>query len=312
MVQLPLLRRQTMYRVFGAVGILLSINGIVLLQLYRTGVPSIGLILVVVGWSAITYDGWRSGANVFVERSVPASEKQCSSVVRHALFSVCEQAGHPVPRLVMVKMDTPGAAAGFVDEKPVIAVDPLLRSLLGPEELKAIFAHEIGHLGRNIHTDAIRALLPQGVGFGVFWTVALVGQSPPVAIGGSLLFFLMSLSTDRRLVRLRYVLGLGAEPLALSVSRYANRQEEFDADMYATTIVSAHSLATALYTIAATATGENHEDIAGPVPWKANRSLRFSLFATHPSVEARVQRLDCRIPEWAQAYRPHRSSSSGA
>jgi hypothetical protein len=123
-----------MYRVFGAVGILLSINGIVLLRLYWTGVPFIGLILVVVGWSAITYDCWRSGANVFAERSVPPSEKQCSSVVRDALFSVCEQAGRPDPRLVMVEMYAPGAAAGFVDEKPVIAVDPLLRSLLGPEE----------------------------------------------------------------------------------------------------------------------------------------------------------------------------------
>lgn len=297
-----------MGHVLGATGTLLAANVISLVQLYRTGVSLIILTLGVIGWSLITYNGWRRGADVFLNRSVPDSGRQCSPVVRDALFSVCEQAGCPVPRLVMVEMDTPGAAAGFVDGDPVIAVDPLLRSLLAPEEMKAIFAHEIGHLERNIHTDAIRALLPQGVGFGVFWTIALAGQSPTVVLGGSLCFVLLALSTDQRLIRVRYAVGLGAEPLALAVSRYANRQEEFDADSFASKIVSARSLATALYTIAAMATGENHEDIAGPVPWEVNRSVRFSLFATHPSVETRVRRLGCPIPEWAKAYRPNRSS----
>jgi Zn-dependent protease with chaperone function len=297
--------------VFGAIGILLTANVIAAIQLYRTGIPFTGVILAATGWSLITYNGWRSGADVFLHRSVPASEGRCPPAIRDAVFTVCEQAGCPVPRLVMVKMDTPGAAAGFVDGDPVIAVDPLLQSILTPEEFRAIFAHEIGHLERNIHTDAIRALLPQGVGFGVFWTVALAGQSPTVALGGSLCFVLLALSTDWRLDFLRYALGLGAEPLALAVSRYANRQEEFDADRFATEIVPARSLATALYTIAAIATGVNHEDIAGPVPWKVNRSLRFCLFATHPPIETRVRRLECNIPEWAKSYHPNCSSSDG-
>lgn len=310
MAELPVLRRQPMYRVFGVVGVLLTANVITVIQLYRTSVPLIVLTPVAIGWLFITYSGWRSGADVFLNRSVPVSEGRCSPVARDALFSVCEQAGCPVPRLVMVEMDAPGAAAGFINGDPVIAVDPLLQSILSSNEMKAIFAHEIGHLERNIHTDAIRALLPQGVGFGVFWTIALAGQSPTVAVGGSLCFVLLALSTDRRLVRVRYAVGLGAEPLALAVSRYANRQEEFDADSFASKIVSARSLATALYTIAAMATGENHEDIAGPIPWEVNRSVRLSLFATHPSVETRVRRLGCRIPEWAKAYRPNRSSSN--
>lgn len=50
----------------------------------------------------------------------------------------------------------------------------------------------------------------------------------------------------------------------------------------------------------AVAAGENDEDVAGPVPWTEDRSLRFALFATHPSVENRVARLGCEPPTRAE------------
>ena len=35
-------------------------------------------------------------------------------------------------------------------------------------------------------------------------------------------------------------------------------------------------------------------------------SLAVAVFATHPSVESRVERLGCEIPDWARPSQPHR------
>ncbi len=159
-------------------------------------------------------------------------------------------------------------------------------------------------LGTDIHTDALRAYTPQILGFSAFWLVFLAGRGPAIAAIGSLLFSALAFVDDRRIRLVRFALGVGIEPLALALSRYANRLEEFRADAYAADVVAPETLAAALYRVAAIATGENIEDIAGPIPWNADRSLRFSLFATHPSIENRISRLGCEIPTWASPYRP--------
>jgi Zn-dependent protease with chaperone function len=195
---------------------------------------------------------------------------------------------------------------GYEAGRPVLAVDPLLPRVLGPAGLEAVFAHELGHLGTDLHTDALRQYVPQVLGFGAFWLVALAGRGPAVATAGSVGFGVLSL-TDRPLARrLRYALGLGVEPLALAVSRHTNRLEELRADEFAAGVVSPTTLAEALYRVAAVATGDNLEDVAGPVPWEADRGPLFRLFATHPSIEHRVTRLGCELPDWVRPYQPHR------
>ncbi|MFB6129746.1 MAG: M48 family metallopeptidase [Salinigranum sp.] len=232
--------------------------------------------------------------------------------VRRAALEVCERAGRPVPRLVVMEMDTPGAVVGYDAGDPVVAVDPLLPRIVGSEGVRALFAHELGHLGTDIHTDALRAHLPQVVGFGAFWLVCLARRGPAVATLGSVVFVALALaddlSDDPRPRRLRYLLGLGVEPLALAASRYANRLEEYRADAFAARVVDSETLAEALYRVAAVATGENVEDVAGPVPWNADRTLRFALFATHPSIENRIAYLGCELPAWTRPYRPHRDA----
>ncbi|GAA0240231.1 hypothetical protein GCM10009000_064770 [Halobacterium noricense] len=203
-----------------------------------------------------------------------------------------------------MEMDAPGAVVGYDDGSPIVALDPLLPQIVGREGVGALFAHELGHLGTDLHTDALRAYLPQILGFCVFWLLFLVGRGPEVAGIGSLLFGALAFADDRRIHVVRYVLSLGIEPLALAVSRYANRLEEYRADAYAACVVDPETIAEALYRVAAVATGENIEDITGPIPWNEDRSLRFALFATHPSIENRVARLGCDIPLWARPYHP--------
>lgn len=220
--------------------------------------------------------------------------------LRRALLDVCERANRPLPRLLVAEMDAPGAMVGYASGRPVVAVDPRLPRVVGPDGVRALLAHELGHLGTDLHTDALRAYAPPVLGFGVFWLVGLAGRGPLTATLGTALFVALALGDDRRLRAVRYALGFGVEPLALAASRYANRLEEYRADGSAATLVDPATLADALYRVAAVATGDDMEDVAGPVPWNADRTLRFALFATHPSIENRVHRLGSEIPDWVR------------
>jgi heat shock protein HtpX len=275
----------------------------------RTGapLPVVGLGLVVFG--VIAFLSYRSGGRYEFEyeHARPFNSNE-SPVIQRAVLEVCEHADRPLPRIVLMEMDAPGAVVGYDDGNPVVAFDPLLPRIVGQAGVNALFAHELGHLGTDIHTDSIRAYTPQILGFSAFWLVFLAGRGPLMAAIGSLLFSAIAFIEEKPIRRVRYVLGLGVEPLALALSRYANRMEEYRADAYAASVVDPETLADALYRVAAIATGENIEDVAGPIPWNTDRSLLFSLFATHPSIETRVARLGCDIPAWVSPYRPRQDA----
>ncbi|WP_458191060.1 M48 family metallopeptidase [Haladaptatus sp. NG-WS-4] len=275
----------------------------------RTGVPLSVVTVALLAFSGIAYASYRSGGRyAFEHEHARVLESEEFPELQRAMCDVCESAGRPVPRLVLLEMDAPGAVVGYDDGEPVVTIDPLLTQMVSHEGVRALFAHELGHLGTDLHTDALRAYIPQILGFCAFWLVFLAGRGSGVATAGSLLFGVLAFVDDWRVRVVRYILGVGIEPLALVVSRYANRLEEYQADAYAASVVDHESIAEALYRVAAVATGENIEDVAGPVPWNADRSLRFTLFATHPTVENRVDRLGCEIPVWARPYQPHRTA----
>jgi Zn-dependent protease with chaperone function len=118
--------------------------------------------------------------------------------------------------------------------------------VVGPEGLRALFAHELGHFRTDISTNASREYLPQSVGFTAFWLVALAGSGPAVATAATALYVALAPVRNRYGLAVRSALSLGVEPLALAASRYANRQEEFLADAYAAEVVSSALLADAL------------------------------------------------------------------
>lgn len=284
---------------------LLTVTLLAVGTVVRTGAPLPVISIALFTFGVIAYASYRSGGRYTFDHghARPFEPGELPDVHRTAI-EICESANRPVPTLVLMEMDVPGAVVGYDDGAPIVALDPLLPQIVGREGVCALFAHELGHLGTDIHTDALRAYLPQILGFCVFWHLFLVGRGAEVAGIGSLFFGALAFANDRRIHVVRYVLSLGIEPLALAASRYANRLEEYRADAYAACVVDPETLAEALYRVAAVATGENIEDIVGPIPWNADRSLRFALFATHPSIENRVARLGCDIPMWARPYHP--------
>lgn len=284
---------------------LVALAGAAVLTVVATGGSATGAVLAVVALGGLAVQTARSGGRFTFEagaaRPVGATELPA---VRGTLLALCADADRPVPRLLVMEMDVPGAVVGYVDGEATVAVDPRLPRVVGREGVRALLAHELGHLRTDLHSDALRAYVPQTVGFATFWLVALAGRGETVAGVGTAAFVGLALVDalapgGARSVRLlRYALGLGVEPLVLAASRYANRLEEYGADAYAGALVGPEQLAEALYRLAAVATGENDEDVAGPIPWRADRSVPFALFATHPAVEDRVARLGCAIPDW--------------
>jgi Zn-dependent protease with chaperone function len=272
----------------------------------RTGAP---LPFVLVGLGAVgfyaTLSWWSGGRFEFEGRESRPLGPHDPPVIRRAIYDVCERTDQRPPAVVVAKLDAPGAVVGYDHGRRVIVVDPLLVPVVGPDGLRAILAHEIAHLRIDIHTDAVRAYLPRLLGFASLWTVLLAGRGPGPATVGAAVFVALALTNARWPSRLRYALGLGVEPLALATSRYANRLEEFRADAAAARVVPAAAVTDALFRVAAVATGDNDEDVAGPVPWEADRSLHFRLFATHPSIEARAAALGCELPAWVRPSCPH-------
>ncbi len=271
-----------------------------------TGAPLPAVGLGVLGWAYLTYLTHESGGRYeFQSNDARPLGPGDSPEIRTALLSVCERAGEPVPDPVIFEMDAPGAMVGYDDGEPVIAIDPLLPGVAGTRGLEAILAHELGHLGGDLYTDALRQFCPKVIGFGAFWVVVLSGRGPLVASAGTVFYLATGLFGGRWSARVRYLLSLGTELAAVAVGRYADRQEEYIADAFAAGVVDPEAVAESLYRIAAAATGENDEDVAGPIPWNADRTLWFELFATHPTVENRARALDCSIPQWARPYHPH-------
>jgi Zn-dependent protease with chaperone function len=290
---------------------LLAAAAVGVLALVRTGAPPVYVAGGVASLCAVAVASWRSGARFEADaregRPLPVEE---SPATWAALLAVCRATDQPLPALAAVRMDVPGVVVGYSAGERLIAVDPRLPAVVGDEGLRALFAHELGHLRTDIHTDAVREYLPQTLGFVAFWLVALAGRGPLVASAGTVLYLLVAPRREPAALALRGVLSLGVDPLALAVSRYANREEEYLADAYAAAAVGAEPLTDALFHIAAVATGYNDEDVAGPIPWTADRSRLFSLFATHPSVEQRAEALNCPVPAWARRARSDASRTA--
>ncbi|WP_435179006.1 M48 family metallopeptidase [Halorussus sp. AFM4] len=296
-------------RVWGVTAALLIAAAVAVGALVRTGAPRLYVGAGVLFLAYVSLQAYYAGGRFDVEADLLATDGRDltdAPEIRAALLAVCARAGRPVPATVLVRMDVPGAKVGYDDGAPLLAVDHRLPAVVGPAGLRAIFAHELGHFGRDLHTDAVRLYLPQVVGFAAYWSALLAGRGPTVASLGSAAFLALASVSDRRAAAIRYALGLGVEPLALAASRYANRLEEYRADAYAARVVSAADLTEALYRIAAIATGDNDEDVAGPMPWDADRSPLVAAFATHPSVESRAEALGCELPAWVRPSRPHR------
>ncbi len=199
-----------------------------------------------------------------------------------------QEAGIPMPRVCVIPQDAPNAfATGRNPEHGVVAVTQGIVSILTPEELKGVLAHELGHIkNRDILIQTVA-----GVMASVIMYIAYMAQFAAIFGGGN--------NDDEGGGNPIAMLGMALiAPIAASLIQMAiSRSREYLADETGG-YISRHPeyLASALEKISAYAQARPmrggseataHMFIVNPFAGKRMANL----FSTHPPVEERVKRL---------------------
>jgi heat shock protein HtpX len=200
-------------------------------------------------------------------------------------------AGVPMPRVYIVTDESPNAfAAGRSPKQAIVAVTTGLLERLDEEELEGVLAHEMSHI-RNYDVRLMT------------WAAVLAGSIALLAnvftramwFGGG----------DRReggnnpIVLIAVIAGLVLAPIAAILIQFAiSRRREYVADASAAELTRyPQGLASALHAISAAnkpspRLGNQaiaHLMIAPPL---SARGRTLTVFATHPSTEDRIARLN--------------------
>jgi heat shock protein HtpX len=220
-------------------------------------------------------------------------EKEAPGV--HAIVAdLAQRAGIPKPRVFLTDLPVPNAfATGRNPNKAVVAVTRGLLQALDERQLRAVIAHELGHIkNRDILLSSIAATLAGAISSlaqMAMWSGALFGGSRDREGGNVIGMLVMIILT----------------PIVASMIHMAvSRSREFHADETGAKITGApQDLASALRVLEAYATrhplhgqpkheATAHLFIVNPFA----PSLLARLFSTHPSTEERVAKLMAMNP----------------
>jgi heat shock protein HtpX len=224
-----------------------------------------------------------------MQRAVPLDEKKYSFIVR-TVQELAAKDSLPMPKLYFVDTPIPNAfATGRSHKHSVVAVTRGITELLSDAELRAVLAHELGHIkNRDMLVSTIAATLGGAVAFiaeMAFWGGALFGGSDEDGnnMFGSLAMMILA--------------PLAAVLIQMAVSR----SREYMADAHGAHLVgTGRDLAAALTKLEAFKPAMTR---VRPTPTQdASSHLMFmnmfnargfaGLFSTHPSTKSRVERLE--------------------
>jgi heat shock protein HtpX len=205
---------------------------------------------------------------------------------------LCAQAALPKPRIYRVAMGVPNAfATGRNPEHAAVAVTDEIVRILDEKELRAVLAHELGHVkNRDILVSSVAATLAGALSYiaqMAYFASAFGGGDDeeggnPLGFLGDIVFFLL------------------APFMAMLIQMAVSRSREFGADAAGAKMSGTPlALASALkkleaYSHAAPLEAEPKNEATAHLfivnPFRA--SFIMSLFSTHPSTEDRVARLE--------------------
>jgi heat shock protein HtpX len=204
---------------------------------------------------------------------------------------VAGMAGLPKPRVYIVDNDAPNAfATGRNPKHSVVAVTTGIMRILNEDELKAVLAHEVGHIkNRDILVSAIVATIASAVMFIAFmarWSLFFGGFGRSRNQTANLIGLVA-------MILIAILAPIGAMVIRMAISR----QREYGADE-AGARISGRPLALAsalrkLQTGAQMMPMQVSESTAHMYTVSPLRSdFMGNLFSTHPPVEERIARLE--------------------
>jgi heat shock protein HtpX len=221
-------------------------------------------------------------------RAQPVTREQLPRVYQ-IVERILPRMGIPMPRIYVIPTESPNAfATGRNPSHAAVAVTQGILNLLNDEELEGVLAHELGHVkNRDILTSSIAATLAGAITLLAHFSGMFGGgrDSRNRGLGGGclLMFFLAPLA---------------ATLIQLAVSR--SREYEADATGAHTT-GNPYALASALQKLDAyskrlpmqASPSTAHLFIVAPLISGASFA---NLFATHPPMAKRIERLTGRPP----------------
>ncbi|GAB6549132.1 zinc metalloprotease HtpX [Bacillus cereus] len=227
---------------------------------------------------------WQSKNIVLKMNHAKRISKEDNAFLWNTVESLALVARIPMPSLYIIEEDSPNAfAAGFSPEKASIAVTTALLEKLNREEVEAVLAHEVGHIVNYDIRLSTAAL-------------ALVSVIALFSDLGSRLFFVKdSDNKNPLLIVVAIALIIIAPIIAMIIQLSLSRNREFLADATGAELCrNPEALVSALLKIS------GDEDPVDNIPRSAaslyfddpfKKKKKTAWFATHPSVEDRIERL---------------------
>jgi heat shock protein HtpX len=247
---------------------------------------------ILAGTSIVLFLVWVLGRDTAVAatHAVPAGPGQYPILFQHVV-ELSDQAGIDPPSVYISNLPMHNAFEARVPGKSVIAVtEPLLNSL-NDQELRAVLAHEVGHL-RN--RDTVLTQVFAAISLATTVLVALLGFAVAfvVALGAR-----RQRDVDAVAMLIGFLVLVGAF-LAAAFMALGSRHRELMADEAAIELADGHALISALNKIEAAA------GLHGPEPSLALAvaaprlfvspfagSILGAVLASHPSTRRRIRRL---------------------
>jgi len=212
----------------------------------------------------------------------PSTPKE--KLVYETIQALAEREGINMPEVWVYWDDVPNAfATGPTRNNAMVAVSSGLVMNLNDKEVRAVLAHEVGHIANG---DMLATTLLQGLMNTFVYFIARM-ISEPVRERNALLGFALDIG-------LQMVLSI----LAMIPITWFSRRREFGADAYAADAVGADAMISALQKIeylshqSEAYLNAPEEDAAlATMKIYAAHSKLTGLFATHPPIAARVAAL---------------------
>jgi heat shock protein HtpX len=251
-----------------------AVAAVVVMAMFGTDV----LPLVIVGSIAFVGVQYKLGKWMAL-RSVGAEDlpEDRFQEIHHRVESLSRDMGIEKPRLMIASMGVPNAfAVGRKGAGTVVVSEELLRTL-EPDEVEGVLAHELAHI-RN--RDVVMMVLGQGIAS----IVAIVAQWVVLLTGDN----------DIADFFLAIVVGQLTQMLVMVFVFAISRYREYVADRDAAEEVgTGEPLASALEKISRSAERGNADvdDQVNALCIFGDGSGLARLFATHPPVEKRIERL---------------------
>ncbi|BCE01680.1 protease HtpX [Marinicellulosiphila megalodicopiae] len=256
-----------------------------LLGIQSDGLGGLFLICLLFGMGgsfiSLQLSKWLAKRSVNGQVINDSNERQAQDLVRR-VQKLADNAGIPMPELMVYhSQDVNAFATGPSKNNALVAVSSGLLNKMSDQEVDAVLAHEISHVANG---DMVTLTLIQGVmnTFVMFFAHIVTGiidnffrnSQGEGGLGFFVRFIVVSV--------LQTIFGIGASIIV----NWFSRKREYAADKGAANLVGAASMIAALERLK----GGVESDLEGEMVAFGIKG-KLGLFATHPSLDDRIQAL---------------------